>query len=328
MLGRDVIVIGGSAGAVAALKDLMPRLPTDLGASIFIAVHIGPHGLSFLPEILGKAGKLPVSWARDGEKHERGHVYVAPPDHHLLVDAGYLRIVRGPKENGTRPAVDPLFRSAAIAYGPRVIGVVLSGYLDDGAAGLLAIKDRGGIAIVQDPAEASVASMPESALASVPIDHKVSIRSMAETLIRYDPPEEQATPPLPPVLEVEHKLTAMEALLADRRELERVATPSPYSCPECGGILFRLKDLRLVRFRCAQAHGWSPLSLLSALSEMSERSLFSAARGMTEVVELTKEVTERMPSLADRPALLARPTALAREVRELQAFLTANGIGN
>ncbi len=329
MLGRDVIVIGGSAGAVAALRDLMPKLPTDLAASIFVTVHIAPNAISFLPEILARAGKLPVSWARDREKHERAHVYVAPPDHHLLVDAGYVRVVRGPKENGTRPAIDPLFRSAAIAYGPRVIGVVLSGYLDDGTAGLMAIKDRGGIAIVQNPGEASVASMPQSAMASVPIDHKVAVRSMAETLIHYDPPDGPAeAPPLPPVIEVEHKLTAMEALLADRRELERVGTTSPYSCPECGGVLFRLKDLRLIRFRCSQAHGWSPLSLLSALGETSERTLFSAARGMNELVELTKEVTDRMPSLADRPALLARPSRLAQEVRELQAFLTANGLGN
>ncbi len=326
MLGRDVIVIGGSAGAVSVLKELMTRLPGDLAASIFVVVHIARHGISFLPEILAKSGKLPVSWARDRENYELGHVYVAPPDHHLLLEAGYIRVVHGPKENGSRPAIDPLFRSAAIAHGPRVIGVVLSGYLDDGTAGLMAIKDRGGIAIVQDPTEAEVGSMPENALARVPIDHKVSVRSMAETLMHYDPPDGQPCVPLPPVMEVEHKLTAMEALLADRRELERVATTSPYTCPECGGVLFRLKDLRLIRFRCAQAHAWSPLSLLSALSGMSEQALFSAARSMYELVELTREVTDKTPYPADRPAFLAEPSRLAHQVRELQIFLTTNGM--
>ncbi len=327
MLGRDVIVIGGSAGSTAALQELVHRLPRDLAASLFVVTHIARHGISFLPQVLAKAGKLPASWARDRERPELGHLYVAPPDHHLLLEENYMRVVHGPKENGTRPAIDPLFRSAAIAYGTRVIGVVLSGYLDDGTAGLMAIKDRGGVTVVQDPTEASVPSMPRNALEKVAIDHTVSVRDMAETIIHYDPPRLQPAPrPLTEVLEVEHKLTAMEALVADRRELERVASPSPYTCPECGGVLFRLKDERLMRFRCVQAHAWSPLSLLSALIGASEQALFSAARSMNEEIEITREIADKLPAQADRPALLAHSITLARQVRELQSFLAANGM--
>lgn len=154
MPGHDIIVIGASAGGVEALVTLTRSLHRNLQAAVFVVLHIPPQSPSLLPEILSRAGQLKAVQAADDMKIEHGHIYVAPPDHHMLVERGKVRVVHGPKENRHRPAVDPLFRSAALAYGPRVIGVILTGALDDGTAGLLAVKRRGGIAIVQDPDEA------------------------------------------------------------------------------------------------------------------------------------------------------------------------------
>src|SRR4051812_33241997 len=171
MQSHDIIVIGASAGGVETLKQLVAGLPAELPAAVFVVLHVTPNGPGYLPRILEKAGPLPVCSPKDGDGIANGRIYVAPPDHHMLVEPGRLRVVRGPKENRHRPAVDPLFRSAAWAYGPRVIGVVLSGTLDDGAAGLWAIKSCGGVAVVQDPEDALFGEMPASALACVDADH-------------------------------------------------------------------------------------------------------------------------------------------------------------
>src|SRR5437588_6269412 len=167
MPGHDVIVIGASAGGVEALMALTGTLPRDLPAAVFVVLHIPAQSPSLLPSILSRVGSLKVVHATDGAKIEHGCIYVAPPDHHILLERGKVRVVRGPKENRHRPAVDPLFRSAALAYGPRVVGVILTGSLDDGTAGLLAVKRRGGIAVVQDPNEALYSSMPLNALTHV-----------------------------------------------------------------------------------------------------------------------------------------------------------------
>src|SRR3954468_9683955 len=172
MATHDIVVIGASAGGIEALSNIVKNLPPTLAASIFVVVHISPDSPGYLPEILANRGPLPASNAKDGEKFARGHIYVAPPDHHLLVEAnGTMRTSRGPRENRSRPAVDPLFRSAALAFGPRVVGVVLSGGLDDGTAGLRAIKMCGGVSIVQDPSDSLADSMPLTALRNVTIDY-------------------------------------------------------------------------------------------------------------------------------------------------------------
>src|SRR4051794_18781245 len=171
MPGHDIIVVGASAGGVETLAQLVKGLPADLPASIFVVLHVSPHGSSVLPEILGRRGVLPAAHARDGEPIVPGRIYVAPPDFHLIVWPGQVGLSRGPTENGVRPSVDPLFRTAARSYGRRVVGVILSGSLDDGTAGLAAIKQRGGVAVVQSPEEALFAGMPRSALESVAVDH-------------------------------------------------------------------------------------------------------------------------------------------------------------
>jgi two-component system chemotaxis response regulator CheB len=181
---RNIIVIGASAGGFEAIRQLVAALPATLDATIFIVWHMAPDVTGVLPQVLNRQNTLPASNAVDNEPIKSNHIYVAPPDKHLLVDKGVVRVTRGPKENRFRPAVDPLFRSAAELYGRRVIGIILSGALDDGTAGLWTIKSRGGLAIVQEPAEAAVSSMPESALAAVDVDYRVPMAEMAPLLVR------------------------------------------------------------------------------------------------------------------------------------------------
>lgn len=184
MTGHDTIAIGASAGGVEALRQLVGSLPSDLPAAIFVVLHIAPNGCSVLPSILNRCSKLPVVHPKDGELIEYGKIYVAPPDSHLLVKRGYIQLSHGPKENRHRPAIDALFRTAARYYGSRVVGVVLSGNLDDGTAGLLAIKMQGGVAIVQDPEEALYDGMPRSAIENVEVDRILPLSEMAEVLTK------------------------------------------------------------------------------------------------------------------------------------------------
>jgi two-component system, chemotaxis family, protein-glutamate methylesterase/glutaminase len=178
-----IVVIGASAGGVEAVSTIVRELPVSLPAAVFVTLHFPATGTSFLPRILARMGRLPVMHPRDGERLERGHIYVAPPACHMMLRRGAIRVARGPRENGMRPAIDPLFRSAAAAYADRVVGVVLTGSLDDGTAGLLAIKRAGGIAIVQDPADALFASMPQSAIEHVSVDHVLPRSEIARAII-------------------------------------------------------------------------------------------------------------------------------------------------
>src|SRR5262245_43099198 len=184
MPAQDIIVIGGSAGGLEALSTVLEGLPRSLNAALFAVLHTAPQSSGALPQILQRTAVIPVNFASDGERIERGHVYVAPPDHHLVLTDGTISVSRGPRENGFRPAVDPLFRSAAKEYDGRVVGVVLSGAMDDGTFGLIAIKEAGGTAIVQHPYDAFVPSMPLSAIQNVEIDHIVRVNDIAPLLIR------------------------------------------------------------------------------------------------------------------------------------------------
>lgn len=183
MIRHDIVVIGASAGGLWALEELVADLPADLPAAVFIVVHISARFPSWLPHILQKFAKLPAVHAVDGAAIEAGHIYIAPPDRHLLVKPEYMRVVLGPKENRFRPAIDPLFRTAALAYGKRVVGVVLSGLLDDGTAGLIEIKEQGGVALVQDPQEAMFPSMPQSAIQHAAVDHILPVADIARVLV-------------------------------------------------------------------------------------------------------------------------------------------------
>lgn len=287
MNSRNIIVIGASAGGFEALKTLVKDLPEDLQASIFIVWHMSPDVTGILPQVLERAGRLRAKNAEDGEKIELNKIYVAPPDYHLLVENSHVRITKGPRENRFRPAVDPLFRSAAYAYGSRVIGVILSGALDDGTSGLWAVKHHGGVAVVQDPLDAEIPSMPRNAMNEVAVDHVVPISQMADLLVRLS--REQLADSSGEVME-DDKQTKFEIRTAaeDKATLDIVkfGELTPFTCPECHGVLFRLTDGNRPRFRCHTGHAFSSDSLLTTVTESIEESLWSAIRCIDESVML------------------------------------------
>src|SRR5262245_4977683 len=246
---RDIVVVGASAGGMEALQNLVSHLPADFPGSVFVVWHLAPGTRSILPDVLNKAGKLRAVNPQDGDRIEKGKLYIAPSDHHMLLEKGYIRVARGPKENRFRPAIDPLFRSAAYVYGPRVIGVVLTGALDDGTAGLWTIKLRGGTAIVQEPEEALIRSMPLNALDNVAVDYKLPVAAIAQLLGRLV--REPAGEPIA-VDAREDEKTRHEIRIAKEREaLEegvlRYGEFSPFTCPECHGVLTMLREGNIIR---------------------------------------------------------------------------------
>jgi two-component system chemotaxis response regulator CheB len=290
MPDHGIVVVGASAGGVEALADLAASLPDDLDAAVFVVLHLPATGTSALPEILRRHGPLPAAHVKDGEPIQPGRIYVGPPDHHVLLRTGHVHLSRGPRENGHRPAVDPLFRSAAREYATRVVGVVLSGALDDGTAGLLAIKSRGGVAVVQKPTDALYPGMPGSALEHVQVDHVLAAASMGELLTRLvadlpDAPPEPA--PADMRLEVE-----MEGFSLKAFESNHPGRPSGFSCPDCNGVLWQIKDGGLERYRCRVGHAWSPESLLTQQSEALEAALWVALRSLEERAALSRGLAE------------------------------------
>jgi two-component system, chemotaxis family, protein-glutamate methylesterase/glutaminase len=281
-MSSRLFVIGASHSGLQALCSLVADLPANFPAPVFIVQHTAREGHSRLPEFLSAAGPLPAAHARSGEFIRPGHIYVAPPDHHMLVRPKYVWLSRGPRENHTRPAVDPLFRSAALAYGAAVVGVVLTGYLDDGTAGAIAVKARGGTVIVQNPAEATAPSMPTSALNHVPdVDHCGNVKEIAALLVQLagDDPPTVASLDARVQLEIEDRAAEGKMTAADWNVLAGLGRFSGLSCPECHGPLCELPDKNMLRFRCHCGHAYSAQSLASAKSEEADalRSALLAA---------------------------------------------------
>lgn len=305
MSNHDIIVIGASAGGVEALQHLVRALPANFPAALFVVVHFPEHGTSVLPRILGRAGVLPAVHAEDGEAIVPGRIYVARPDSHMMLAPDGIRLRRGPRENGNRPAIDPLFRSAAVAFGGRVIGVVLTGNLDDGTSGLAAIKRRGGLALVQDPEEAIFPSMPRSAIANVAIDRVLPVRQLAKALV------ELAALPAPvaplPVTKndfMENQLSAGDLDAIEHPE-NHPGHVSAYSCPDCGGVLWEIQDGEFTRFRCRVGHGWTGDALLAQQSDILDDALWTALRSLEESAALSRQLagkhrTREAESLARR----------------------------
>jgi two-component system, chemotaxis family, protein-glutamate methylesterase/glutaminase len=291
MTHRDIVVVGASAGGVQALQTLIAGLPATFPAAVLIVLHIPAHTPSQLHTILARAGALTITSAEDGDAIVPGRVYVAPTDRHLLVEGERIRVTRGPKENRVRPAVDVLFRSAAYAYGPRVIGIVLSGMLDDGTAGLWAIKDRGGIALVQSPEDAQHASMPESAIKYVAVDATLPVAAMPAhlaQLTRAHPPMEQAAPPQALAIETRIALEG-NALQGGVMQLGAV---SANTCPECHGVLIRIQEGSIVRYRCHTGHAFSLQTLIADVNEEIDTTLWAALRAIEERILLLREMEE------------------------------------
>jgi len=288
MQNRDVVAIGGSAGSFTVLRDIIRELPADIPAAIFVVVHLGASQ-SILPTILNDSGSLPAKFAEDGERMQIGRIYVAPADRHLLVEDGLMVVRRGPRENSARPAIDPLFRSVAAAHGPRVIGVILSGGLSDGAAGLAAIKRCGGVTVVQDPADAEHPSMPQSAIGATDVDHVEPFFAIGALLVRLvnEPAGASAPPPADIRQEADVAAHGVTESWEDAAPVERDAPI--FSCPDCGGPLSVVDD-RIVRFRCVVGHAHTAETLLATKSRELEHALWAAFRTNRERAALLRKM--------------------------------------
>jgi two-component system, chemotaxis family, protein-glutamate methylesterase/glutaminase len=291
---KNIIVVGSSYGGIDALKILAEDLPQDLPASIFIVQHLASNSPGILPEIITNAGALSTSFPSDYEKIRQGRIYVAPPDRHLLIENGFIRITRGPKENRFRPAIDVLFRSAAYIYGPRVVGVVLTGFLDDGTAGLWAIKYRGGTTIVQNPGEARASSMPKSALQNVKVDYCLPLKEIAPLIVQLAQTVagKEGEYPMSESMKVEVAI-AKEKIAIDKG-VQDMFEPSFYTCPECHGVLLQINEGENFRFRCHAGHAYSCGSLLKEGEEEIEDSIWAAIRSLEERIMLLRQLAENL----------------------------------
>lgn len=318
-----LVVIGASAGGVRALLALAKALPRAFAAPICVVQHVGSNA-SMLPQLLRHKRPNHAVHAEDGQRLATGTLHIAPPDHHMLVDGNVLRLTHGPKENHARPAIDPLFRSAALAWGSRVIGVILTGQMDDGAAGLRAIKDRGGIAIVQDPATAVEPSMPASALASVDADYCVPLEEIGPLLQRLvgAPAPEPAGPP-PEDLVTEVAINRGEATVEN---LRAIANPSFLTCPDCGGTLAKVKKTVPLRYRCHTGHAFTALTLAKLQQDTAEQALWNSVRALVEREILLRRLAAVASATGEAAQAAAGTTEADRlheQIMVLQGFARA-----
>ncbi|MFO0575459.1 MAG: chemotaxis protein CheB [Polyangia bacterium] len=356
-----IVVIGGSAGGLTALLQLVAMLPRELPAALLAVLHISPDSPSNLAGLLQARSLLPASEAVHGEPLRAGHIYLAPPDFHVLVQAtppevaavaatgaaaagaassgalGRIVLSHGPRENRSRPAIDPLFRSAARAFGPRVVGVLLSGKLDDGTTGLLAIKARGGVALVQDPDEAQFPSMVQSAVDHVRVDGVLGVNALASRIVALATAPRDPEPPT---------ATLADDLLADRElastlltpstlvePRDHPGTPSGFGCPECGGALWELTEEDaaaageggFLRYRCRTGHALTAHSLLTAQSDKLEEALWTALRALEEKIALSHTLAARnrgifRASLIEDAEDAKRHAEVLRQMLSLEEF--------
>ena len=288
---RDIVVVGASAGGIPTLKELVSLLPADFPAAMFIVLHVSRSAESLLPQILSRSAKLPVSFAEDEGEVRTGNIYVAPPDLHLLVENNRMRLVRGPRENRHRPAIDVLFRSAAWTFGPRVAGVVLTGFLDDGAAGLWAIKNCGGVTIVQDPADALHHDMPVNAARTIDVDYILPVAQIAPQLVRLASETVAVPQPneRPSSIKTEIGFATMDRDITD---MNTIGTLSAFTCPTCHGALWELHG-DVLRYRCHTGHAFTRDSLIEEQTVEVEDALYSAVRAVEEKATVLRRLGER-----------------------------------
>jgi two-component system chemotaxis response regulator CheB len=328
--GHDIVVIGGSAGSVEVLTRLVSQLPAGLPAALFVVVHVPPDSTSILPEILGRRGPLPAAHARHGEAIEPGRIYVAPPDRHLLLHEGHVHLARGPRENATRPAIDPLFRTAAQAYGPRVVAVVLSGTLDDGSVGLGVVKSRGGVALVQDPDEALFPGMPRSAMRAVDADGVLPVDALAARIAQLaHEPAREAPAPLDPTVQQEIDMAEMDpqAIMG----YPAGGRPTDLTCPECRGPIVELGEAEGVHYRCRVGHAYSPETLYAQQASTVEAAIWSALQVLEERRSLAVRMSVRMehrghPRIAERYRVQAEEAGVHADVLR-RVLLNGDGGG-
>ena len=289
---RDIVVIGASAGGVSALIELAKTLPADFPAPIFIVQHVPPDSPSTLPQLLSSGSVLKARHPKNGETVQPGVIYVAPPDYHLLLEGRRVLVTRGPKENRFRPSIDALFRSAAYTFGPRVIGVVLTGYLDDGTSGLWSVQRMGGLTVVQDPRDAEQPAMPTNALEYVHADHLVPVATLGALLTRLTAEPAPAQPPLPAaqldLLKIEFTIAkqggGFELGIIEKGKL------TPFTCPDCHGALTQLIEGNIIRYRCHTGHAYTVSALLSEVTASVESLLYQGMRGLEETKMLLHNI--------------------------------------
>jgi two-component system, chemotaxis family, protein-glutamate methylesterase/glutaminase len=323
---RDLVVVGASAGGVEALRSFVAGLPADLPAAVVVVLHLPAGGTSALPAILGRSGPLPAVSARNDMELVPGRIHVAPPDHHVVVDDGVVTLSHGPTENGHRPAVDALFRSAALARGARVIGVVLSGALDDGTAGMVAISARGGVTMVQDLDDALYQGMPGSVMRHVRVDDVLPAHELGEAVRRHagELVETSGLPAPSALLRMETRFAAQKTV-----EVNEMGDPSGFSCPDCAGTLLEV-DAERKRFRCRVGHAWTADALLEAQAGTLERALWTALRTLEEKVSLARKLgmdarNRGSGRLAERYSRTEEESAHAADV--LRSYLLSDSVG-
>lgn len=304
----DIVVLGASAGGVPAFQDVVTAFPANFNAAIFVVLHLAAESESFLPRILTRSGDLPAVHPNDGDPVAAGRIYCAPPDHHLFLQDSRMRVLRGPKENLHRPSIDVLFRSAAIAFNRRVIGVLMTGGDDDGAAGLKAIQECGGIAVVQDPSDCLHPEMPQSALRLLKPDFVVPIgeigplvRDLVAGAVR---PERRSSIMSEPVEKSDADNTGLP-----RPEDSHMGHPAPklpgggptsFSCPECNGTLWELQDGEILRYRCRVGHAYTAQSIIEAESDAVDRAIWEAIRVLEESASMSRRIAQKTPPLRER----------------------------
>jgi two-component system chemotaxis response regulator CheB len=318
--GRNIIVIGTSAGGLEALDKLIGQLPTDIPASIFVVQHMGPENSgSALLHRLSRHRAFQCALAANGEKLRHGRIYIAPADHHLLVKKDHLLVTKGARENRYRPGIDPLFRSAASTHGPRVIGVLLSGMLDDGTAGLIAVRRSGGVAVVQEPKDAAYPDMPQSALNNLHVDHCVPISDMGtllERLVREQPHKRKTIPK-----DIKTEALIAERVLSDVSQVNALGEQVPYNCPNCGGVLWQLSASDSPRYRCHTGHSFTAAALLTSQTEKIEETLWVALRMFEERKNLLNNMAQQgqFPTLKRSYSEQAKATQI--HIERIRAML-------
>lgn len=309
-----VIAIGGSTGAIEALKAIIAGLPADLPAAVFIVVHVGAEGRNLLAGILNGLCSLPVQTASDGQYVQAGHVYVAPADHHLLVIDSVIRLGRGPRENMTRPAIDPLFRSVAESYGPRAIGVVLTGKLNDGASGLADLKRCGGVTVVQNPVEAEAPDMPLGALHASDVDYRASLADLGPLLATLAAEEPGPCTVIPRRIALEIDIALGRPCLTST--IAQMGRPVALSCPQCSGVLSEIEAGSPLRFRCQVGHAFTA----EVVADAQQGAVDEAIRVALRIIEERAYLVERMAQDAERSKRPRSATGFLAKAQELRGY--------
>jgi two-component system chemotaxis response regulator CheB len=321
--GRDIIAIGTSAGGLEALDTLIGQLPPDLPATIFVVQHLSPESSgSALLKVLGKYKTFDCKLAADGESFEKGRIYIAPPDHHLLVKKSTLLVTKGARENRYRPAIDPLFRSAAVTHGPRVIGIVLTGMLDDGTAGLIAIKKCGGVTVVQDPKDVAYPDMPQSALNNLKVDHCVAVAAMGGLLEKLSRDPHGKDTAIPKDIKTEALIA--ERVLSDVAQVNGLGSQVPYNCPNCGGVLWEIDNPDVKRYRCHTGHSFTAAALLTSQTEKIEETLWTSLRMFEERKNLLNNMAKTQINQKGKASYAQRAKETDVHIERIREMLLAS----